>query len=319
MTKTLAVVMDPIEHIQYKKDSTLSMLWEAQKRGYTLFYVTPDNLYSLDGKPYAIAQPLEVFQNEREWYRLSPMTEDLLLSDMTVILMRQDPPFNMNYIFNTYILELAEKQGAFVANKPRALRDINEKCFLSEFPQYAPPTLVSSNATKLKDFLQQHKDIVIKPLNAMGGASIFRLTKEDPNINVVIETMTEYGQRKVMAQRYIAAILEGDKRILLVNGEPIDYVLARFAQEGETRANLARGGRGVVQPINEHDRLMARSIGSVLSDRGVIFAGIDVIGECVTEINITSPTCIREVDEACSLNISGVLFDAIELRIDSKI
>lgn len=314
MNKTLAVVMDPIENIHYHKDSTLALLWEAQKRHYTVLYITPDNLYTVDGKAYARAQILEAFKNERQWYQISAIQE-IDFSQVDVILMRQDPPFNMNYIFNTYILELAEKRGVLVVNKPQALRDINEKFFINAFPQFAPPTLISANMEQLKSFIAQHQDIVIKPLDAMGGASVFRLNLKDPNINVVIETMTEYGQRKVMAQRYLSAITEGDKRILIMDGEPIDYVLARFAKEGETRANLACGGYGEAQPINDHDRVLAQSIGKVLKERGVLLAGLDVIGNFVTEINITSPTCIRELDKAFSLNISSLLFDAIEKRI----
>jgi glutathione synthase len=311
--------MDPIEHIHYKKDSTLALLWEAQRRGYQLFYITPDNLYSLEGRAYAHAHYLEVFENEQQWHKLSPMAEDIKLSEMNVILMRQDPPFNMNYIFNTYILELAENHGALVVNKPQALRDISEKFFINEFPQYTSPTLVSANAEKLRAFLQQHQDIVIKPLDAMGGASIFRLTPQDANVNVIIETMTEYGQRKVMAQRYLSAIRDGDKRVIIIDGEPVEYVLARFAQEGETRANLARGGHGIGQPISEHNRKLAQAVGKVLKQRGILLAGLDVIGECVTEINVTSPTCIRELDKAFSLNISSLLFDAIEKRIKDKL
>lgn len=319
MRKRLAVVMDPIEYIHYKKDSTLALLWEAQKRNYDLFYITPDNLYSLEGLPYAQAHTLEVFANEHEWYRLSATAEDIKLAEMDVIFMRQDPPFSLQYIFNTYILELAEKHGTLVVNKPQALRDMNEKFFINEFPQYIPPTLVSASTTKLKDFLQHHQDIVIKPLDGMGGASVFRLTPEDPNINVVIETITELGKRKVMAQRYLKAIRDGDKRIIVIAGEPIDYVLARFAQEGETRANLARGGRGEGQPINEHDRKLAQAVGQILKQRGVLLAGLDMIGDYITEINITSPTCIRELDEAFSLNISGLLFDAIEKIMKDKL
>lgn len=317
MKRTLAVVMDPIEQIDYQKDGTLALLWEAQKRNYELFYITPDNLYSLEGKAYANGQALKVFADENKWYSVAE-SQDIDLSKFDVILMRQDPPFNMNYLVNTYILELAEKHGALIVNKPQALRDANEKFFINEFPQYAPPTLVSANAAKLKDFLQQHQDIVIKPLDGMGGASVFRLTLKDPNVNVVIETMTEFGQRKVMAQRYLSAIRDGDKRIIVIDGEPIDYVLARIAKEGETRANLARGGRGEGQPITEHDRKLARAVGKVLKQRGILFAGLDVIGECVTEINITSPTCIQELDKTFSLNISSLLFDAIEKRIKDK-
>lgn len=314
MSRKLAVVMDPIAQIHYKKDSTLALLWEASARGYDLFYITPESLYSMDGKVYASAAPLEVFKNEQCWYQLQAVRE-IELSTLDVILMRQDPPFNMRYIFVTYLLELAEKSGVLVVNKPQALRDANEKFFINEFPQYAPTTLVSANPDKLRAFLMQHQDIVLKPLDGMGGASVFRLTPQDPNVGVVIETMTQYGQRLVMAQRYLKEIREGDKRILVINGEPIDYVLARMAKKGETRANLASGGHGVGQPLSAHDRKLAQSIGKVLKQRGILLAGLDVIGEHVTEINITSPTCIRELDEAFSLNISGVLFDAIESKL----
>lgn len=319
MKKKLAVVMDPIEHIHYKKDGTLTLLWEAQRRDYQLFYITPDNLYSLEGNAYARAYHLEVFENAQQWFKLSSTAENIKLSEMDVILMRQDPPFNINYIFNTYILELAEKQGALVVNKPQALRDISEKFFINEFPQYIAPTLISANAEQLKAFLQQHQDIVMKPLDDMGGASIFRLTQQDPNVNVIIEIMTEYGQRKVMAQRYLSAIDDGDKRIIIIDGEPVEYVYARFAQEGETRANLARGGQGVGQKISMHNQKLAQTVGKVLKQRGVLIAGLDVIGECLTEINITSPACIRELDKAFSLNISGLLFDAIEKRVKDKL
>ncbi|MBY0377284.1 MAG: glutathione synthase [Gammaproteobacteria bacterium] len=318
MNKKLAVVMDPIAQIHYHKDSTLALLWEAAARGYDLFYITPDNLYSVDGKAYASAAPLKVFKDEKNWYHLQPL-QDIELACMDVILMRQDPPFNMRYIFVTYLLELAEKSGVLVVNKPQALRDANEKFFINEFPQYAPTTLVSANPDKLSAFLMQHQDIVLKPLDGMGGASVFRLTPRDPNVGVIIESMTQYGQRLVMAQRYLSEIRAGDKRILVIDGEPIDYVLARMAKEGETRANLASGGHGVGQPLSTHDRKLAQAIGKVLKQRGILLAGLDVIGEHVTEINITSPTCIRELDEAFSLNISGVLFDAIESILKDKV
>lgn len=317
MNRKLAVVMDPIAHIHYKKDSTLALLWEARARGYDLFYMTPDNLYSVDGKAYASAAPLEVFRNEHDWYRLQP-PRDIELSTMDVILMRQDPPFNMRYIFVTYLLALAEKDGVLIVNKPQALRDANEKFFINEFPEYAPTTLVSANPDKLRTFLAQHQDIILKPLDGMGGASIFRLTPQDPNVSVVIETMTHYGQRLVMAQRYLSEIRAGDKRILVIDGEPVDYVLARIAKEGETRANLASGGHGVGQAISAHDRKLAQAIGKTLKQRGILLAGLDIIGDYVTEINITSPTCIRELDEAFSLNISALLFDAIESNLRNK-
>lgn len=317
MNKKLAVVMDPIEKIHYKKDSTLALLWEAAARDYDLFYITPNNLYSVADKAYASAQGLQVFQDEHLWYELQA-PQEIELSTMDVILMRQDPPFNMRYIFVTYLLELAEKSGVLVVNKPQALRDANEKFFINEFPEYAPTTLVSANADKIRDFLVQHQDIVIKPLDGMGGASVFRLNPQDPNVGVVIETMTQYGQRLVMAQAYLSEIRTGDKRILVIDGEPIDYVLARIAKEGETRANLASGGRGVPQPISAHNRKLAQAIGKTLKQRGILLAGLDVIGDYVTEINITSPTCIRELDSAFSLNISGVLFDAIELRLKDR-
>lgn len=311
MNRKLAVVMDPIEQIHYKKDSTLALLWEASRRGYDLFYITPDKLYSVDGLAYARAAPLQVFEDECCWYRLARL-QDIDLSTMDVILMRQDPPFNMRYIFVTYMLELAEKKGTLVVNKPQALRDANEKFSINIFPQFAPPTLVSADPDQLKAFLNQHQDIILKPLDGMGGASIFRLRPEDPNLNVVLETMTQYGSRVTMAQRYLSAIREGDKRILVIDGKPIPYVLARMAKRGETRANLASGGQGVPQVLSDENRRLAESIGAVLKQRGILLAGLDVIGDYVTEINITSPTCLRELDAAFSLNISAILFDAIE-------
>jgi glutathione synthase len=313
MTRKLLVVMDPIEAIHYKKDSTLAMLWEAQDRGYQLFYSLPEQLYSENGNAFADARMIQVFRDETKWFSYQAV-QSIALTDMSVILMRQDPPFNMRYIFVTYLLDLAEKAGVLVVNKPEALRNANEKFFINDFPHYITPTLVSPNQDKIKAFLQQHEDIIVKPLDNMGGSSIFRVTLKDPNINVILEAMTQDGQRMTMVQRYISAIREGDKRILVVDGEPLPYVIARFAKEGETRANLAAGGCARGQAISASNLAMAKEVGKVLKQRGILFAGLDVIGDYLTEINITSPTCIREMEAAFPVSVSGLLFDAIEKR-----
>ncbi len=317
MKRKLAVVMDPIQGIHYAKDSTLAMLLEAQSRGYTLFYLTPQQLFMRQDQPWAMASSLEVFKDPSQWFSLKEEKE-ILLSEMDLILIRQDPPFNMNYVFATYVLEAAEKQGVCVVNRPQALRDANEKIFITQFPQYIPPTLVSSQYTVLKAFLEEHKDIILKPLDAMGGACIFRVKLKDMNLQVILETMTDHEQRMIMAQQYLPEIEQGDKRILVIDGEPIDFVLARMAKQGETRANLAAGGHGVGQAISDQNRRLAKAVGQELKARGILFAGLDVIGNHLTEINITSPTCIRELDEAFSLNISAQLFTAIEAVLEKR-
>jgi glutathione synthase len=307
----LGIVMDPIGSISFAKDSTLAMLLEAQARGWELHYMEPPDLFMRGPDVHAATRPLRVYNDATRWYELgAPVVRPL--ADLDVVLMRQDPPFDMEYVYNTYLLEHAEAGGVLVVNRPRAVRDANEKLSILWFPQCIPPTLVAREIGRLRDFLAEHGDVIVKPLDIMGGASIFRLRKDDPNINVVLETMTAYGTRLTMAQRYIPQIAEGDKRILLIDGEPIPYALARMPAPGETRANLAAGGTGVGVPLSERDRWICAEVGPALRERGLLFVGLDVIGDYLTEINVTSPTCIRELDKLYGLNISARIMDAIE-------
>ncbi|NOZ09787.1 MAG: glutathione synthase [Gammaproteobacteria bacterium] len=309
----LGVVMDPIGSINKKKDSTYAMLLEAQHRGWEIRYMEQADLFASDGKAYARSQSLTLNDDPQAWFSLADeSTAELAALDC--ILMRKDPPFDMEYVYTTHLLELAHQAGCLVVNHPRGLRDINEKMFTLWFNPCTPPTLVSRQADRLRAFLAQHQDIILKPLDGMGGASIFRLRKEDPNISVIIETLTEHGQRSAMAQRFIPEISAGDKRILLIDGEPIAYALARIPAPGETRGNLAAGGHGEGVELSERDRWICSQVGPSLKERGILFAGIDVIGDYLTEINVTSPTCIRELDSLYNLNISATLLDTIEKR-----
>ncbi len=307
----LGVIMDPIGSISFAKDSTLAMLLEAQARGWELYYVEPADLFMRGPEAHASTRPLRVYNDAARWYELGPAVVRSLAT-LDVVLMRQDPPFDIEYVYNTYLLEHAEARGVLVVNKPRSVRDANEKLSILWFPQCIPPTLVAREIGRLRDFLAEHGDIIVKPLDSMGGASVFRLRKDDPNINVVLETMTAEGTHFTMAQRYVPQIAEGDKRILLIDGEPIPYALARMPAPGETRANLAAGGTGVGVPLSERDRWICAEVGPALRNRGLLFVGLDVIGDYLTEINVTSPTCVRELDKLYSLNISARLMDAIE-------
>lgn len=302
--------MDPIGTINFKKDSTLAMLLEAQSRGWHLYYMEQTDLYMAHDIARANMKALTVFNDAQCWYQFGE-EEDLPLSSLDTILMRKDPPFDMNYIYSTYLLENAEKQGTLVINKPQSLRDANEKLFTSLFPQCMPPTLVSSQSKLIKDFYRQHQDIILKPLDGMGGASVFRVKQDDANLNVIIETLTENGKKLIMAQRFIPEITQGDKRILLVNGIPIPYALARIPAKGETRGNLAAGGEGVGVELTSRDYWICEQVAPTLIEKGLIFVGIDVIGDYLTEINVTSPTCIRELDTQYNLNISASLMDWI--------
>ena len=307
----LGVVMDPIESIKIHKDSTFAMLLQAQARGWTLHYMELGDMYVQDGVAMARLCPLQVKDDKQDWFHKGE-TENLALAELDVILMRKDPPFDMEYIYATYLLELAETQGTLVVNRPSAIRDNNEKLSLARFPQCTTPTLVSRDMARMQSFLQQHNDIVLKPLDAMGGASIFRVKKEDVNRNVIMETLTAYGTRFAMAQKYIPEISQGDKRILMVNGEPVPYALARVPPQGELRGNLAAGGSGVGVELNERDYWICQQVSPYLKAQGLMFVGLDVIGDYLTEINVTSPTCIRELDSLYGLNIAGQLMDAIE-------
>ncbi|MES2218212.1 MAG: glutathione synthase [Pseudomonadota bacterium] len=311
MTIKLGVVMDPIASINYKKDSTLAMLLEAQQRGYALYYFELTDLFLRDGKAYGRAKSLEVFADPKKWFSMSD-AGIIALDHLDIILMRKDPPFNSEYIYSTYVLEQAEQRGVLVVNKPQALRDANEKIYTAWFPQCTPATLVTRSIKLLREFFQEQQDIVCKPVDGMGGVSIFHLTPDDVNAVVIFETLTKRETEFVMAQKFVPEITAGDKRIILIDGDPIPYALARIPAKGEWRGNLAAGARGVAQPLTERDRFICGEVGPTLKKKGLYFVGIDVIGDYLTEINVTSPTCIRELDEQCNLNISGQLFDSLE-------
>lgn len=319
MTFKVGVVMDPIERIKPYKDSTFAMMLEAQRRGHQLFYMQPEDIFLRDGQPYAVTSEVKVWDrpqtdSKSQYYGFGASAETPL-AKLDIILIRQDPPFTNDYLYSTHFLELAEAQGVLVVNKPQTLRDANEKLFASWFPQCIPPTLVSANADQLKTFISEQQDTIFKPLDAMGGASIFRVKAGDPNINVIMETMTDHGKHHIMAQRYLPEIKQGDKRILLINGEPITYALARIPSEGETRGNIAAGGTGKGVALNERDYWLCEQIKPTLQAKGLHFVGLDVIGDYITEINVTSPTCIRELDTQYGLNIAGTLFDHLESQV----
>lgn len=317
MSRKLGVVMDPLETIQYKKDTTLAVLWAAQDRGWSLFYMTPDALF-LDGeRPMAVAQSLTVHREPDHWFDVCH-PQDISLAELDICLMRKDPPFDMEYIYATYLLERAERQGTLIVNRCHSLRDCNEKLFATEFPECCPTLLVSRDMSKLKAFHRQHQDVIFKPLDGMGGSAIFRAREDDPNVSVILETLTQSGRQTIMAQCYLPAISEGDKRILMVNGEPIPYCLARVPLAGESRGNLAAGGSGRVQPLSERDLWIASQVGPTLKQRGLYFVGLDVIGDYLTEINVTSPTCLREIEAGSGLDIAGQLLDTLEEHLTGE-
>ena len=306
--------MDPIGSINFKKDSTLAMLLEAQQRGYELYYMEQNDLFLSEQTVLANSKNLSVANNADNWFELQePQT--ISLSDLDVILMRKDPPFDMNYIFTTYLLELAEAQGALIVNKPQSLRDANEKLYTAWFPQCKVPTVVSSQSETLRAFIKQQQDVILKPLDSMGGSSIFHVKQGDANTNVIIETLTLNNTKPIMAQRFIPEITEGDKRILLIDGEAIPYALARIPSATDHRANLAAGGTGKGVELSERDHWICEQVAPTLKAKGLIFVGIDVIGDYLTEVNVTSPTCIRELDEQFNINISAKLMDSIEQKL----
>jgi len=315
MKLKIAILMDPIEQINTRKDSSYAMLLEAQRRGHQLFYMQQQGLMLKASEVMSHCQQLSLFDCEERWFELSPETTRNI-SEFDVILMRKDPPFDMEFVYTTYLLQLAKEKGVLVVNDPQAIRDANEKLFTAWFPQCCTDMIVSRNQADFRAFYQQHRDIILKPLDGMGGSSIFRVKPDDPNLGVIIETLTANGQQSAMAQKFIPQISDGDKRILMVDGEPIPYCLARIPAKGETRGNLAAGGRGEARPLNERDFWIAGQIGPTLKQKGLMFVGLDVIGDYVTEINVTSPTCIREIDAAFDTNIAGKLLDAIESRFN---
>jgi len=315
MKPKLGVVMDPIATIKIKKDSTFAMLLAAQARQWSIWYMELNDLSVTDGCAYASMRELNVIDDPNHWFEFGE-TRHVPLHELNVILMRKDPPFNMEYIYTTYILELAERSGSLIVNNPSALRDANEKFFTTWFPQCAAPTRVTREAADILDFLHQHRDIILKPLDGMGGASIFRISQGDLNTNVIIETLTRHQSRFIMAQRYLPEIEKGDKRILLVDGVPVPYALARIPPQGEARGNLAVGGTGVGVALSKRDQWICNEVGPTLKEKGLLFVGLDVIGDYLTEINITSPTCIRELDHMYNLDIAGQLMDAIESKLN---
>ena len=310
----LAVVMDPITTIKAYKDTTLAILLAAKNRGWQLYYLEPNDLFLAGEVAMGRVQRLDVFDDAECWHQLMDC-KLMPLSELDVILMRKDPPFDNSYIYCTYILEAAQRQGCLVVNDPQSLRDCNEKIFTTQFPQCFPPLLVSSDTENLREFYLEHRDVIFKPLDGMGGAGVFRCRPDESNLGVILETLTRHGQQFIMAQRYIPEIVQGDKRILVVDGKAIPYALARIPLDGETRGNLAAGGSGRPQPLSERDQWIVDQVSPTLLAKNLLFVGLDVIGDYLTEINVTSPTCAREIDRAYGTDIGGQLLLAIEERL----
>lgn len=326
--RRIAFVMDPLPSLSLKKDSTLSMIRSAQRRGWDIRYLEVGDLLLRDGEARAVQRTLRLSGPFAEsldpadavavpWYELGE-PEEIALADLDVIMMRKDPPFDMEYVYATYFLERAEQAGVLVCNRPASLRDCNEKFFATAFPACCPPLVVSRRDDVLRAFHAAQGNTVFKRLDGMGGKSVFRMMAGDANLGVVLETLTNGGTEQIMGQKYLPEIAQGDKRILLVDGEPVPYALARIPREGEARGNLAAGGTGVGQALSERDRFIAESVGPELRRRGLLFVGIDVIGDYLTEVNVTCPTCIRELDAQYSLDIAGMLFDVIETKLNGK-
>lgn len=316
MAVKLGVVMDPLGSINIKKDSTFAMLLAAQRRGWELWYMEVGDLSVVDRRTQGRMQRIEVQDDPSGWFRITGETR-CPLDGLDVVLMRKDPPFDMEYIVATYLLERAQRAGTWVINDPRSLRDANEKVFTLDFPHCTPPTLITRRLPDIRSFQEEQGDIVLKPLDAMGGASVFLLRPGDPNLSVIVESLTGHGRRFCMAQRFLPEIRDGDKRVLVIDGEPVPFCLARIPAPGETRGNLAAGASAQGRPLSERDRWIAAQVGPELRARGILFAGLDVIGDYLTEINITSPTCIRELDAQFGLDIAGDLMATIASRIES--
>ena len=314
MNVKAGIVMDPVGSINVKKDTTLAMMLAAQRRGWELLYMELDDLFLRDGAAQARMRPIEVRDDPNDWYTLGEARTGPQAS-LDVILMRKDPPFDMEYVYATYILEQAAASGVLVVNNPRSLRDANEKMFTAWFPQCCPPTLVTRGHARMSAFLDEHRDIIVKPLDGMGGMSVFRARAGDPNANVIFETLTLQQTRYAVCQRYIPEIREGDKRVLMIDGEPVDYALARVPAGGDARGNLAAGARGVGMEITARMREIASEVGPVLREKGLVFVGLDIIGDYLTEINVTSPTCVREIDAAFGTDIADTLMIAIEAKL----
>ena len=314
MSIAIGIVMDPIESITPYKDTTLAMMLAAQARGWTLWYLQQSDLYMRDGKACATRTRVSVADDNDNWFEKFE-TVDAPLAELDIVLMRKDPPFNMDYIYTTYLLERAEADGVLVSNKPSSLRDVNEKLYTAWFNEHCPPTLVTMREQQVREFLEEHGDIVVKPLDGMGGESIFRLQAGNPNTSVVLELMTRRGTRQIMAQRYLPEIVDGDKRVLVVDGKPVEYALARVPSQGETRGNLAAGGRGVPEPLSDTDRRTIEALSPALLAKDLLFVGVDIIGTRITEINVTSPTCVRELEAHADLTIADDYLAALSKRL----
>ncbi len=307
----LAFILDPLDSIKTYKDSSYAMMREAAARGHTLAVLQQEDLVLRDGKVLGYARDLALLPDQEPWFRVSERSP-VGLETFDAVMMRKDPPFDMEYIYSTYLLELAQRQGARVINDPRAVRDHNEKLAIARFPKFTVPALVTREEALIRDFLAEYGDIIVKPLDGMGGTSVFRLHRQDYNIGVVIETVTHHGRRMVMAQEFIPEIAKGDKRVLVIDGEAVPYSLARIPKKGETRGNLAAGGTGVAQPLSERDLDIARALGPELKAAGLLLVGLDVIGDYLTEVNVTSPTCMREIADQTGFNVAGMMIDALE-------
>jgi len=313
----IAFVVDPLDSFKIYKDTTFAIMREAAARGHRLFAMEQEDLALRRGTVCGSASRLHLTGKKPGWYRREKAAS-MPLKDFDAVLMRKDPPFDMEYVYSTYLLELAEAQGARVFNRPRAIRDWNEKMGAVRFPQFAPPTVVTRREALIREFLAEHRDVILKPLDGMGGASVFRVRRDDPNVNVIIETVTHYGRRTIMAQRYLAEIRDGDKRVLLIGGKPVPHCLARIPKPGETRGNLAAGGTGIARKLTKRDREIAGKLGPVLHKEGLLLVGLDVIGDWLTEVNVTSPTCFQEITEQTGFNVAGMFMDALEAACASR-
>ena len=317
MALRIGVLMDPIATINTKKDTTLGLLRAASAAGHQLTYLEQADLTVRNGETMASLRSLTVYDDDTAWYAIGERY-DASLSTLDVVLMRKDPPFDMEFFYTTQLLEDAERRGTLIVNRCASLRDCNEKLFATQFPECCPPLLVSRDPTALKAFHAEHADVIFKPLDGMGGQSIFRVKENDPNLNVILETLTNNGGVTIMAQQYLPAIKDGDKRVLMINGEAVPFCLARLPMAGENRGNLAAGGSGIVQPLSDRDRWIAEQVGPTLREKGLLFVGLDIIGDYLTEINVTSPTCMREIDRAKNTQIAEQLIACIEREVSES-
>jgi glutathione synthase len=310
-------VLDPLDSLKTYKDSSFAMIREAAARGHAIWATQQGDIAWKGWGVTACASHLRLTGDDHDWYEVAQSGERRL-ADFDAVLMRKDPPFDMEYLYSTYLLELAQMEGARVVNRPEAIRDFNEKLAIARYARFTPPTIVTRREPLLREFLSEHGDIILKPLDGMGGHSVFRAHSGDPNLNVILETLTHYGSRTIMAQRYVPEIVKGDKRVLVIDGEPVPYALARIPKPGETRGNLAAGGTGVAQALSGRDREIAEAIGPELKAKGLLLVGLDVIGDWLTEVNVTSPTCMVEITQQTGFNVPAMMVNAVERLVQEK-